>query len=117
MSRHQSPFATAGPKRTHFAKSFPPGLLIPEPCATVMRYTPTFTAISVHVTNGCSVVLATERIDTVPRRFARMRPRAADAPPTRTFPCVAWSGQRGPTGVIRRHSVQIGRSHSVHERP
>ncbi len=32
-------------------------------------------------------------------------------------PVVAWSGQRGPTGVIRRHSVQIGRSHSVHERP
>ena len=33
------------------------------------------------------------------------------------FPCVAWSGQRGPTGVIRRHSVQMGRSQTVHERP
>ena len=36
-SRHQSPFATAGPNRTQFAKSVPPGVLIPAPCATVIR--------------------------------------------------------------------------------
>ena len=37
MSRHQSPFATAGPYSTHFENNEPPGVLIPAPCATVMR--------------------------------------------------------------------------------
>ena len=36
IRRHQSPFATAGPNRTHFANSEPPGELIPAPCAAVI---------------------------------------------------------------------------------
>ena len=69
------------------------------------------------------MLIVTERIDTLRRVLARIRADGAparvrvDVAPTRGFPWVAWSGQRGPTGVIRRHSVQIGRSHSVHERP
>ena len=56
----------------------------------------------------------------VPRASARRAVRGArtlKGATFRGFPAVAWSGQRGPTGVMRRHSVQIGRPHSVQESP
>ena len=34
--RHQSPFATAGPKSSQSLKSFPPGAFSPPPCDAVI---------------------------------------------------------------------------------
>ena len=36
-SRHQSPFATAGPKSSQLTKSFPPGAFSPLPWKAVIR--------------------------------------------------------------------------------